>query len=64
MLRNTFAVHLLEKGLPLETVSLMLGHQSVTTTERYYTDFTTGYMDQAETKVRKVWALGEGETLA
>ena len=64
MLRNTFAVDLLEKGLPLETVSLMLGHQSVTTTERYYTDFTTGYMDRAETRARKVWALGEGETLA
>jgi len=63
MLRNTFAVHLLEKGVPLETVSLMLGHKSVTTTERYYADFSRGYMDRAETKVRKVWALAEGETL-
>jgi integrase len=63
MLRNTFAVHLLEKGLALETVSLMLGHQSVTTTERYYADFSKGYMDRAEAGVRKVWALGEGETL-
>jgi site-specific recombinase XerD len=63
MLRNSFAVHLLEKGLPLETVSLMLGHQSVTTTERYYADFTRGYMDRAEARVRSVWALGEGETL-
>ena len=63
MLRNTFAVHLLEKGVPLETVSLMLGHQSVTTTERYYADFSRGYMDRAEAKVRKVWALAEGETL-
>jgi integrase len=63
MLRNTFAVHLLEKGVPLETVSLMLGHQSVTTTERYYADFSQGYMDRAEAKVRKVWALSESETL-
>jgi integrase/recombinase XerD len=63
MLRNTFAVHLLEKGVPLETVSLMLGHKSVTTTERYYADFSRGYMDRAEAKVRKVWALAEGETL-
>jgi integrase len=62
-LRNTFAVHLLEKGLPLETVSLMLGHQSVTTTERYYADFSKGYMDRAESNVRKVWALADGETL-
>ena len=63
-LRNTFAVHLLEKGLPLETVSLMLGHQSVTTTERYYADFSKGYMDRAESNVRKVWAQAEGETLS
>jgi site-specific recombinase XerD len=62
-LRNTFAVHLLEKGLPLETVSLMLGHESVTTTERYYADFSKGYMDRAESNVRKVWALADGETL-
>jgi integrase len=64
MLRNTFAVDLLEKGVPLETVSLMLGHQSVTTTERYYADFSKGYMDKAEARVRAAWALGEAETLA
>jgi site-specific recombinase XerD len=64
MLRNTFAVHLLESGVPLETVSLMLGHQSVTTTERYYADFSKGYMDRAEATVRRVWSLGPGESLA
>lgn len=63
MLRNTVAVHLLESGVPLETVSLMLGHQSVTTTERYYADFSKGYMDRAEATVRKVWSLGPGESL-
>jgi integrase/recombinase XerD len=63
-LRNTFAVHLLEKGVPLETVSLMLGHQSVTTTERYYADFSRGYMDRAEARVRQVWALADSNTLA
>ena len=63
MLRNTFAVSLIEKGLPLETVSLLLGHKSVTTTERYYADFSKGYMDRIEARVRKVWTLKEGETL-
>jgi integrase len=62
-LRNTFAVDLLEKGLPLETVSLMLGHQSVKTTELYYADFSKGYMDRAEARVRSVWALNDGEKL-
>jgi integrase/recombinase XerD len=50
--RNTFAVDLLEKGVPLETVSLMLGHASVTTTERYYAAFTGDYMVRAEETVR------------
>jgi integrase/recombinase XerD len=64
MLRNTFAVDLLAKGLPLETVSLMLGHQSVLTTERYYADFSRGYMDRAEARLRQVWQLKDGEVLA
>lgn len=63
MFRNTFAVDLLEKGVPLETVSLLLGHQSVTTTEKYYADFSKGYMDRAEQLVRKTWGLKEGEKL-
>jgi site-specific recombinase XerD len=61
--RNTFAVGLIEKGVPLETVSLMLGHQSVTTTERYYGDFTKGYMDRAEELVRFSWTLKDGEKI-
>jgi integrase/recombinase XerD len=60
MLRNTFAVDLLERGIPLETVSLLLGHKSVTTTERYYADFTRGHMERVAAWVRKVWA---GEAL-
>lgn len=57
MLRNSFAVDLLEKGVSLETVSLLLSHQSVSTTERYYADFSQGYMDKAEARVRETWAL-------
>jgi integrase/recombinase XerD len=62
-LRNTFAVDLLEKGVPLETVSILLGHKSVTTTERYYADFTARYMEKAADKVKKAWLLKEGEKL-
>jgi integrase/recombinase XerD len=35
-LRDTFAVGLLEKGIPLEEVSKLLGHTSIKTTEKHY----------------------------
>ena len=35
-LRDTFAVRMLLKGLPLEDVSRLLGHSSVKVTETYY----------------------------
>src|SRR3979409_1687037 len=34
--RDTFAVELLLAGVPLEHVSVLLGHQSVRITERHY----------------------------
>jgi integrase/recombinase XerD len=62
-LRNTFAVHLLSKGVPLETVSLLLGHQSIQATENAYADFSQSYMDRAEKLVRGIWKLSDDETL-
>jgi integrase len=35
-LRRTYGQNLLNRGVPLETVSLALGHSSTLTTERYY----------------------------
>jgi len=61
--RNTFAVHLLAKGVPLETVSLMLGHKSISTTADYYAAYAHSYMDRAERLVRQVWLLKDDETL-
>jgi integrase/recombinase XerD len=34
--RDTFAVRLLEKGVTIDQVSILLGHTSVKTTEKYY----------------------------
>jgi len=61
--RNTFAVHLLTKGVPLETVSLMLAHRSISTTADYYAAYAHSYMERAERLVRKVWTLKDDETL-
>jgi integrase/recombinase XerD len=34
--RDTFAVRLREKGVHMDQVSILLGHTSVKTTEKYY----------------------------
>jgi site-specific recombinase XerD len=48
MLRDTFAVEMLLAGVPLEKVSKLLGHESVTMTERYYAKWTASRRQQLE----------------
>jgi site-specific recombinase XerD len=48
MLRDTFAVEMLLAGVPLEKVSKLLTHESVTTTERYYAKWTASRKQQLE----------------
>lgn len=45
-LRGTFAVDLLEKGVPLEEVSKLLGHESIKTTERSYAKWVKGRLNK------------------
>lgn len=54
-LRATFAVDLLEKGVPLEDVSRLLGHTSVTTTERHYAKWVKGRQDRLDSIVSQSW---------
>lgn len=53
--RDTFAVRLLEKGVPMETVSILLGHSSIRVTERHYRPWVRSLQDKLETEVAKTW---------
>jgi integrase len=55
-LRDTFAVDLLEKGVPMEEVSRLLGHTSIRTTEKSYAKWSRGRQDRANALVRGTWA--------
>ena len=54
-LRDTFSVDLLSKGVPLQTVSILLGHTSIRTTERHYAPFVKASQDALEVAVRATW---------
>jgi integrase/recombinase XerD len=54
-LRDTFAVDLLEKGVALEDVSKLLGHESIKTTERHYAKWVKGRQDRLDAIVSGTW---------
>jgi site-specific recombinase XerD len=54
-LRDTFAVDLLEKGVPLEELSKLLGHESIRTTEKHYAKWVKGRQDRLNTLVVGTW---------
>jgi integrase len=51
--RDTFAVELLLSGVPIERVSILLGHQSVRITERHYSPLL-GYA-RARSNWKQIW---------
>jgi integrase len=53
--RDTFAVELLLAGIPLERVSVLLGHQSVRITERHYSPWVRARQEQLEQDLKRVW---------
>jgi integrase/recombinase XerD len=58
-LRDTFAVDLLQKGVPIEDVSKMLGHASVQTTEKSYARWVKGRQDRLTKLVTGSWTEPE-----
>ena len=53
--RDTFATELLLAGVPIERVSIFLGHESVKTTEKHYRPWVRERQEQAEADVRRTW---------
>lgn len=60
--RDTFAVELLLAGVPLERVSILLGHSSTRITEKHYAPWVRDRQEQLEADVRRTWSLPEPET--
>jgi hypothetical protein len=57
--RDTFAVGLLQSGVPLERVSVLLGHSSIKVTEKHYSAWTKARQEQLEADVARTWSAGE-----
>jgi integrase len=53
--RDTLAVELLLEGVPMERVSVLLGHSSVKVTERHYAPWVQARQAQLEADVARVW---------
>jgi integrase len=53
--RDTFAVELLLAGVPIDGVSVLLGHSSIRITERHYAPWTRSRQEQIESDLRAAW---------
>jgi integrase len=57
--RDTFAVGLLQAGVPMERVSVLLGHSSIKVTEKHYSPWVRAREEQLEADVPRTWQLQE-----
>ncbi|WP_260741259.1 tyrosine-type recombinase/integrase [Tunturiibacter lichenicola] len=57
MLRDTFAVEMLLAGVPIDQVSMLLGHASVKITEKHYSPWVKARQDQLAASVRNAWGF-------
>lgn len=53
--RHTFAVELLKNGVPMEEVSILLGHSSVRITEKHYSSWAQARQEILKAHVAKTW---------
>jgi integrase/recombinase XerD len=53
--RDTFRTEVLLAGVPIERVSIFLGHQSIKVTEKHYRPWVRERQEQAEADVKRTW---------
>jgi len=53
--RDAFAVQLLLEGVPMERVSVLLGHSSIRVTERHYAPWVRARQEQLEADIVRTW---------
>ncbi len=53
--RDSFSVRLLERGVPIQDVSILLGHRSVRVTEKHYAPWVQSRQTRLEDLVRSSW---------
>lgn len=53
--RDTFAVGLLQGGVPMDRASALLGHSSIKVTEKRYAPWVRARQEQLEADVRRTW---------
>jgi len=54
--RDTFACELLAAGVPMDRVSVLLGHQSIRVTEKHYAPWTQSRQEQIEADLARAWS--------
>lgn len=54
--RHVFAAELLLSGVPIERVSMLLGHQSVRVTEKHYAPWVRSRQEQLEADLIRAWS--------
>ena len=53
---ETFAVELLLAEIPIERVSILLGHQSTRVTEKHYSPWVRSRQEQLEAELERAWS--------
>jgi len=54
--RDTFSIALLQSGVPLDRVSILLGHRNIRITEKHYSAWVRERQEQLESDLQRAWS--------